>query len=117
MKKIALLVSVLSCAAAFLQGQESPFQHRSDQTTTQNSSEPEYYHHLDFERFRVKDADVYVYPAERDQEYCAHIRAYIVRREHQGSDVVVPSGYVTCVPSKRFEFKSAVLGEAASSTE
>jgi len=40
---------------------------------------------------------------------CAYIRAYRVKREARGSDVTVPAGYTTCVPSKRFEMRSAVI--------
>ena len=40
--------------------------------------------------------------------YCAFMRTYRVRRDHRGSDVTRPAGYTTCVPTRRFEMKSAV---------
>ncbi|MGA2004622.1 MAG: hypothetical protein ABSG70_14650 [Terriglobales bacterium] len=40
--------------------------------------------------------------------YCAFMRTYRVKRDQAGSDAVSPAGYTTCVPSKRFEVKSAV---------
>jgi len=40
--------------------------------------------------------------------FCAYMRTYRVKRDHQGSDMTRPAGYTTCVPSKRFEVKSAV---------
>lgn len=43
------------------------------------------------------------------ESFCAFMRTYRVERERRGSDVVRPAGYTTCVPSKRFELKSAVL--------
>jgi hypothetical protein len=39
---------------------------------------------------------------------CAYIRTYRVKRQARGSDVVAPAGYTTCVPSGRFEMRSAV---------
>ena len=42
------------------------------------------------------------------EPFCAYIRTYRVKREYRNSDVVSPAGYTTCVPSKRFEMKSAV---------
>ena len=48
-------------------------------------------------------------------EFCAFIRTYRVRRENKGSDVVTPAGYTTCVPSRRFEVRSAVMTDTAPS--
>ncbi|MGA9353139.1 MAG: hypothetical protein WBV46_05570 [Terriglobales bacterium] len=39
---------------------------------------------------------------------CAYMRTYRVKRQERGSDVVVPAGYTTCVPTRHFEMKSAV---------
>jgi len=44
-----------------------------------------------------------------EQDYCAYIRVYRVKRQSHGSDRVSPAGYTTCVPAKRFEYKSAVF--------
>jgi len=40
--------------------------------------------------------------------FCAYMRTYRVKREYRNSDEVRPAGYTTCVPSKRFEVRSAV---------
>jgi|SRR5215470_6263510 len=40
--------------------------------------------------------------------YCAYMRTYRVKRHHRGSDVVSSAGYTKCVPSNRFEMRSAV---------
>jgi hypothetical protein len=40
--------------------------------------------------------------------YCAYMRTYRVKRDHPGSDTTRLAGYTTCVPSKRFEMRSAV---------
>jgi hypothetical protein len=49
--------------------------------------------------------------------FCAYIRAYRVKRESRGSDVMVPAGYTTCVPAKRFELRSAMETQMESSVD
>lgn len=39
---------------------------------------------------------------------CAYMRTYRVKRQTGGSDAVAPAGYTTCVPTRRFEMRSAV---------
>jgi len=39
---------------------------------------------------------------------CEYLRVYRVRRPYSDSDIVVPSGYTECVPSKGSGLKSAV---------
>ena len=39
---------------------------------------------------------------------CAYMRTYRVKRQARGSDAVSPAGYTTCVPTRRFEMRSAV---------
>jgi hypothetical protein len=39
---------------------------------------------------------------------CAYMRTYRVKRQARSSDVVAPAGYTTCVPTRRFEMRSAV---------
>lgn len=39
---------------------------------------------------------------------CAYMRTYRVKRQTPGSDAVGPAGYTTCVPTRRFEVRSAV---------
>jgi hypothetical protein len=51
------------------------------------------------------------------EPFCAFMRTYRVEREHRGSDVVRPAGYKTCVPTKRFELKSAVQMQPEPSPE
>jgi len=41
-------------------------------------------------------------------EICEYLRVYRVRRPYSDSDIVVPSGYSECVPSKGSGLKSAV---------
>ena len=41
-------------------------------------------------------------------EICEYLRVYRVRRPYSDSDIVVPSGYTECVPSKGSGLKSAV---------
>jgi hypothetical protein len=45
---------------------------------------------------------------ETGEGFCAFLRTYRVKRPYSGSDVVTPAGYSTCLPSRRFELKSAV---------
>jgi len=39
---------------------------------------------------------------------CAYMRTYRVKRQARRSDAVAPAGYTTCVPTQRFEMRSAV---------
>jgi hypothetical protein len=39
---------------------------------------------------------------------CAYMRTYRVKRQARDSDAVAPAGYTTCVPTRRFEMRSAV---------
>lgn len=45
---------------------------------------------------------------ESRTEICEYLRVYRVRRPYSDSDIVVPSGYTECVPSKGSGLKSAV---------
>jgi len=45
---------------------------------------------------------------EESETVCAYMRTYRVRREYRGSDVVVPSGYTTCVPTRNAGLKSVL---------
>jgi hypothetical protein len=44
----------------------------------------------------------------RTETVCEYLRVYRVRRPYSDSDIVVPSGYTECVPSKGSGLKSAV---------
>ncbi len=48
---------------------------------------------------------------------CAFMRTYRVERERRGSDAVRLAGYTKCVPTKRFELKSAVQVQPEPSPE
>jgi hypothetical protein len=47
---------------------------------------------------------------------CAYLRTYRVKRQTPGSDAVAPAGYTTCVPTRRFEVRSAVQTQTDSGT-
>lgn len=44
----------------------------------------------------------------RPSTFCAFLRTYRVKRDYAGSDAVSPASYMTCVPTQRFEVRSAV---------
>ena len=46
--------------------------------------------------------------ADSTDNFCAYMRTYRVKRRWPGSDAVAPAGYATCVPTRRFEVRSAV---------
>ena len=46
--------------------------------------------------------------ANANTNTCAYMRTYRVKRQARGSDAVAPAGYTTCVPTRRFEMRSAV---------
>jgi hypothetical protein len=73
---------------------------------------------FDTSRLRIRRFDrMQTFDPETGQKFCAYIRAYQVRREYKGSDVVTPSGYVTCLPSSRFEVRSAVITQTEPSLD
>ena len=47
-------------------------------------------------------------PDDPNANTCAYMRTYRVKRQARGSDAVAPAGYTTCVPTRRFEMRSAV---------
>ena len=109
MKILGLCVLVLVCLAP-LQCQESP---KNDQVPAQASpftapsplfGEPQAVPPL-FSRYLEPDR---IFVGTFSEPYCAYMRTYRVQRERRGSDLVRPAGYTTCVPTKRFEMKSAV---------
>ena len=95
--KILSLFLLLICLFATAQAQTPSSQPNSDQPGVQDSRSTEpFYFRLEPDRTQ---------PVE---SFCAYMRTYRVKRQHRGSDVVSPAGYTTCVPSKRFELRSAV---------
>lgn len=72
--------------------------------------------HFDFGHLRLRDPrNVQNLDLRSEEEFCAYIRAYRVRREYKGSDVVIPAGQTTCLPSSRFNIRSAVMTQTESS--
>ncbi len=97
--KILSLSLLLFGLLATTQAQTSSTPLQSDPPTAQESRSTEpFYFHLEPDRVRP----------EAVESYCAYMRTYRVKRQYRGSDVVSPAGYTTCVPSKRFELRSAV---------
>ncbi len=95
--KILSLSLLLFGLFATAQGQTSSSLPNTDQPAAQDlrSAEP-FYFRLQPDRTQ---------PVE---SFCAYMRTYRVKRQQRNSDVVSPAGYTTCVPSKRFELRSAV---------
>jgi hypothetical protein len=110
MKTMGLSILLASCLAPISLAQEPARPVKDDQAALQNLSpdaEPDDSMQLDNYRN---------FPAP-GTTYCAFMRTYQVRRKHRGSDVVRPAGYTTCVPTRRFELKSAVQVQPESSPE
>jgi hypothetical protein len=83
--------------APISQGQDSP-KPKSDQAAIESAPAPA-------DRIILNlDSDLSPSP----YSYCAYMRTYRVKRDHPGSDMTRLAGYTTCVPSKRFEMRSAV---------
>ena len=91
------LISVL-CWSAAAQEKPKTIPQNSGPTTSAKSANDN----------RLKLADLERNATTSDNSYCAYIRAYRVKREARGSDIVRPAGYTTCVPSTRFTMKSVV---------
>jgi hypothetical protein len=123
MRRVLLRCLLLVSLAAISQAQDLP-KPTNDQaaqnflasTPTNNSPthldlrNPSVSDSFDTSQLRIRRFDrMQTFDPETGQKFCAYIRAYQVRREYKGSDVVTPSGYVTCVPSSRFEVRSAVI--------
>jgi len=102
--KIKILCCLLFlCLSPISLAQESP-KPENDQAAVENSGGGE---------FIFKATPDRASP-EFSEKYCAYMRTYRVRREYADSDVVSPAGYTTCVPSKRFELKNAVVSQTES---
>jgi hypothetical protein len=99
MKILSLCCLLFVCLVSVSEAQESS-KPRTDHATVQDSWSGDTYYF-----FRSRPDNPY---GASTENYCAYIRAYRVRRETPNSDAVAPAGYTTCVPSRRFEIKSAV---------
>ena len=101
MRTLGLVILLAVCLAPVSRAQEPAKSTNHDPTTVQNPFQD------------VKPADrmglrIYRDASEDGETFCAFMRTYRVKRDHRGSDVVRPAGYTTCVPTRRFELKSAV---------
>ncbi len=95
--KVLSLSLLLFCLVAISQAQTVSTEPKPAQPAAQDSRSTEPFY------FRVEPDR-----AQPVESFCAYMRTYRVKRMHRGSDVVSPAGYTTCVPSKRFELRSAV---------
>ncbi len=95
--KILSLSLLLCCSFAIGQAQTLSTDSKTNQPVAQasRSTEP-FYFRLEPDRTQSLES------------YCAYMRTYRVKKQYHNSDVVTPAGYTTCVPSKRFELRSAV---------
>jgi hypothetical protein len=102
MKITALGILLASCLTPISLAQDSPKLTQAGQAKVQNfmpdALPSEYKPVRDLDRDSLSEANI----------DCAFMRTYQVSREHRGSDVVRPTSYRTCIPTRRFELKSAV---------
>lgn len=101
MKTLGLCILVATCLAPISRSQEPAKPTKDNPAALQNFS-------ADVRSAESTQLSRYSDLSPDGESYCAFMRTYRVRREHRGSDVVRSAGYTTCVPSRRFELKSAV---------
>ncbi len=104
MKILGLCFVLMFALVQLSLAQASPQPATGDQAeilNPQSSADQPFVLNLEPNRDLVDDSEV----------FCAYMRTYRVRREYSGSDAVAPAGYTTCVPTRRFELKSAVQVE------
>ena len=97
MKIFGLCFLLFVWLAPILHAQDSP-KPKSDQAAIENAPAPA-------DRI-ILNLDSELSPSP--YSYCAYMRTYRVKRDHPGTDMTRLAGYTTCVPSKRFEMRSAV---------
>lgn len=116
MKILGLCFLLSVCLAPISQAQKWPNQDTPNLTKTdqvpQNSLSTG---HLSFFEHSQSTPHLRLHRVDPDalsemfsEPFCAYMRTYRVKREYRNSDVVSPAGYTTCVPSTRFEVRSAV---------
>jgi hypothetical protein len=103
--KILGLSLLLLCLVAISQAQTSSTPPTKDPVTAAQDS------HAALEPFVFKTAPDRIWTGSNSDFFCAHMRTYRVKRKYRGSDVVTPAGYTKCVPTRRFELRSAVQME------
>lgn len=64
--------------------------------------------HAGKQRWQFEDVPQSMWSAG-GESFCMYMRTYRVKRNGRSSDAVRPAGYTECVPTRRFEMKSAVL--------
>jgi len=94
---LVLTFALLPCALAQASRPPSGNDHAAIQDSPANAREPF--------GFRVEPDPA---PPANSEVFCAYLQTYRVRREYRGSDVVSPADYTICVPTQRFELRSAV---------
>jgi hypothetical protein len=118
MKILGLCFLLFVCLSSFSQAQNSPNQDsanppKNNQATGQNSP---FIDHLSLSRDSQSTSHLRLHAVDRydvssynlSEPFCAYMRTYRVKREYRNSDAVSPAGDTTCVPSARFEVRSAV---------
>lgn len=89
----------------------------TDRDSSHNSAASNPSNRFDSGHLRLRDSEsAQNLGAQGEEEFCAYIRAYRVRREYKGSDVVMPAGQTTCLPSSRFNIRSAVMTQTEPSS-
>jgi hypothetical protein len=106
MKTRGLFLVLASCLPPISLAQEPAKPENENQAAFQNllpdAESAEYMQRRGYDRDLLPDGS----------SDCAFMRTYRVRREQRGSDAVRPAGYRTCVPTRRFELRSAVQVQA-----
>lgn len=105
--KILGLCLLLLCLAAASRAQ-TPSHPANDAVTVQDSQASP-------KPFALNSATGDLRAADNAESFCAYMRTYRVKRKYRDSDVVRPAGYTKCVPTGRFELRTAVQVEDASS--
>jgi hypothetical protein len=103
--KILSLCLVLLCLATASRAQ-TPSRPTNDAVTDQDSQ-------ASLKPFALKSATGDLRTGDNAETFCAYMRTYRVKRKYRGSDVVRPAGYTKCVPTQRFELRTAVQVEDA----
>lgn len=107
MKIGGICLFLVCCAVTMSYGETPSAASQQDQPTAPDSywkADP-FILNPDPDRPQLKDSEA------NSDNYCAYMRTYRVKRKYRRSDVVGPAGYTTCVPTKRFEMRSAVQTE------
>jgi hypothetical protein len=105
MKILGLCLFVLCLAMA--SRAQTPSRPANDDLVTDPHSQ------ASLEPFALKSATSDLRVGDNADTFCAYMRTYRVKRKYRGSDEVRPAGYTKCVPTERFELRTAVQVEDA----